>query len=86
MDIAADALRLGAHVYTKSKEEDPVARLQRLGGAKAIVTMIGDVQAIAALMGALVPQGRLVLFGAGTDPCPYPLAISAWASGTCWDR
>jgi len=69
-DIADDALDLGAHVYIDSNNEDPVARLQRLGGAKAIVTTIGDGQAVAALMGALAPQGRLVLLGAGKDPLP----------------
>jgi alcohol dehydrogenase len=69
-DISQDAIGLGAHVYIDSKEEDPVARLQGLGGAKAVVATIGDVQAVAALAGALVPQGRLVLLGAGKDPLP----------------
>ncbi|HTO61091.1 MAG TPA: alcohol dehydrogenase catalytic domain-containing protein [Bradyrhizobium sp.] len=69
-DIADDALGLGAHVYIDSKAEDPVARLRGLGGATAIVTTIGDGQAVAALIGALVPQGRLVLLGAGKDPLP----------------
>ncbi|MGW1420168.1 zinc-binding dehydrogenase [Bradyrhizobium manausense] len=69
-DISTDAITLGAHVYIDSKKEDPVARLQGLGGAKAIITTIGDVQAVAALTGALAPQGRLVLLGAGKDPLP----------------
>lgn len=69
-DIAEDALRLGAHVYIDSNKEDAVARLQSLGGARAIVTMISDIEAIAALMGALAPQGRLVLLGAGKNPLP----------------
>ena len=69
-DIADDALSLGAHIYIDSKKEDPVAHLQGLGGAKAIVTMIGDVQAVSALTGALAPQGRLVLLGTGKDPLP----------------
>lgn len=69
-DIADDALRLGAHVYIDTKTEDPVARLQSLGGARAIVTMISDVEPIAALMSALAPRGRLVLLGVGRDPLP----------------
>ncbi|MBR0724982.1 zinc-binding dehydrogenase [Bradyrhizobium manausense] len=69
-DISTDAITLGAHVYIDSKKEDPVARLQGLGGVKAIITTIGDVQAVAALTGALAPQGRLVLLGAGKDPLP----------------
>lgn len=69
-DIVGDALGLGAHIYIDSNEEDAVARLQGLGGAKAIVTTIGNVQAVSSLMGALAPQGRLVLLGAGKDSLP----------------
>lgn len=69
-DIAQDAFDLGAHVYIDSKKENPAAHVQDLGGAKAIITTISDVQAVTALMGALVPQGRLVLLGAGKDPLP----------------
>ena len=68
--IADDALGLGAHVYLDAKKEDAAARLQSLGGAKAIVTTIGDVQEVAALIAALAPQGRLVLLGVGKDPLP----------------
>jgi len=68
--IADDALGLGAHVYLDAKKEDAAARLQSLGGAKAIVTTIGDVREVAALMAALAPQGRLVLLGVGKDPLP----------------
>ncbi|WP_245286758.1 zinc-binding dehydrogenase [Bradyrhizobium sp. ARR65] len=73
-DIADDALALGAHIYIDSKKDDPVARLQSLGGAKAVTTTIGDVQAVSALMGALAPRGRLVLLGAGKDPLPVSAA------------
>lgn len=69
-DIADDAFRLGAHVYVDTNKEDAVARVQGLGGARAIVTTIGDAQAVAALMGALAPQGRLVLLGVAKDPLP----------------
>lgn len=69
-DIADDALALGAHFYVDSRKEDPVARLQSLGGAKAVITTIGDVQAVSTIAGALAPQGRLVLLGAGKDPLP----------------
>lgn len=69
-DIADDAVRLGAHVYIESKKEDAAVRLQGLGGARAIVTTIGDVQAVGTLVSALAPQGRLVLLGAGKDPLP----------------
>lgn len=69
-DIADDALCLGAHIYVDTNKEDAIVSLQGVGGARAIVTTIGDVQAVATLMGALAPQGRLVLLGAGKDPLP----------------
>lgn len=67
-DIADDALALGAHVYLDSLAEDAAARLRQLGGAQAVVATIGHAASVSALIGALAPQGRLVLLGAGPDP------------------
>ena len=78
-DIAADALALGAHVYVDTRAEDGAARLKGLGGAQAIVSTIGDAAAMAALLPALAPQGRLVVLGAGKDP--LPVATGALVSG-----
>ncbi|HWX48438.1 MAG TPA: alcohol dehydrogenase [Roseomonas sp.] len=69
-DIAKDALDLGAHVYIDTDQEDAADRLKGMGGAKAIITTIGDPAAMSSLTGALAPQGRLVLLGAGKDPLP----------------
>lgn len=69
-DIAEDTLRLGAHVYIDSSNEDAAEKLRSMGGAKAIVTMISDASAVSSLMGGLAPQGRLVLLGVGKDPLP----------------
>lgn len=69
-DIAKDAQALGAHVYIDTHAEDAAARLRSMGGAHAIVTTIGQSDAVSALMGGLAPQGRLVLLGAGKDPLP----------------
>jgi alcohol dehydrogenase len=69
-DIAQDALALGAHVYIDSNEEDAAAKLQAFGGAQAIVTTVSHAATVAALMGGLAPQGRLVVLGAGKDPLP----------------
>lgn len=77
-DIAEDAFALGAHVYIDTRREDVAARLQAMGGAQAIVSTIGDVTAMSALMPALAPQGRLVVLGAGKDPLPVstgPLVV-----------
>ncbi|ONG59138.1 alcohol dehydrogenase [Pseudoroseomonas deserti] len=69
-DIAEDALRLGAHLYIDTRQEDAAARLKSLGGAKAILTTIGNAEAVSSLMAGLAPRGRLVLLGAGKDPLP----------------
>lgn len=81
-DIADDALCLGAHIYIDTNKVDAVARLQGLGGAKAIITTISDIQAVAALMGALAPQGSLVLLGVArptTSPTRIPASNSQFA-------
>ncbi|RDW13476.1 alcohol dehydrogenase catalytic domain-containing protein [Paracoccus thiocyanatus] len=72
-DIAAEALSLGAHRYIDANTENAAEALVAMGGAQAILTMIADSAAIAALLPGLAPEGRLVLLGAGKDPLPLPL-------------
>lgn len=67
-DIAADAGRLGAHRYIDANKENAADALNGTGGAKAILTTTGNSAAIAALMPALAPEGRLVVLGVGKDP------------------
>lgn len=67
-DIADDALKLGAHIYIDTQSEDAATRLKSMGGAQAIITMLGNVEAVTALMSGLAPRGRLVLLGAGKIP------------------
>ncbi|MEX3672360.1 alcohol dehydrogenase [Paraburkholderia phenoliruptrix] len=69
-DIADDARSLGAHVYIDTNQEDAAARLQAMGGAKAIVTTIGNAAVVSALLRGLAPQGRLIVLGVGKDPLP----------------
>lgn len=71
--IAEDASALGAHIYIDLHEDDAAAVLQQMGGARAIVSTIGDSATVTAAMGGLSPEGRLVVLGAGKDP----LAVSA---------
>jgi alcohol dehydrogenase len=68
--IAEDSLKLGAHLYVDTKSEDAAAKLKSMGGAKAIITTIGNAEAVSSLMGGLASRGRLVLLGAGKDPLP----------------
>jgi len=72
-DIAADALRLGAHLYIDTKIEDAAARLKSMGGAKAIITTVGNAEAVSSLLAGLASRGRLVVLGAGKDPLPLSL-------------
>lgn len=69
-DIAEETLTLGAHLYIDTRSEDAAARLKSMGGAKAIITTIGNAEAVSALIPGLAPHGRLVLLGAGKDPLP----------------
>lgn len=69
-DIAETVLALGAHVYVDTAREDAAVRLRSMGGAQAIVTTVGHSATVSALMPGLVPQGRLVVLGAGKDPLP----------------
>lgn len=69
-DIADDALALGAHRYIDTRDEDAAVALQRLGGAKAILSTVGDAAAVAQLLTGLAAHGRLILLGAGRDPLP----------------
>jgi len=74
-DIADDALALGAHVYIDNREEDAVARLQDIGGAQAIVTMIDHADTVSALLPGLAPEGRLVLLNPGRQPLQIPAGL-----------
>jgi len=74
-DIAADALALGAHVYIDNRAEDAAARLKSMGGAQAIVSMIGDAGAVSALLAGLAPEGRLVVLNPGRSPLQVPAGL-----------
>lgn len=72
-DIADDARSLGAYDYIDAARENAVECLQRLGGAKAVISTIGDLQMVSALIPGIAAQGRLVVLGIGKDP----LAVSS---------
>lgn len=74
-DVAADALALGAHVYIDNRTEDAAARLQALGGAQAIVTMIDHAETVSALLAGLAPEGRLVVLNPGRGPLQVPAGL-----------
>lgn len=68
VDIARHAMELGAHLYIDAETENAAEALNTMGGAKAILTTIGNPAAVAALLPALQPEGRLIVLGVGKDP------------------
>jgi D-arabinose 1-dehydrogenase-like Zn-dependent alcohol dehydrogenase len=92
-DKAPFAKQLGAHHYIDSTAADPAAELQRLGGAKIIVATVTNAQAMAATLGGLSVDGRLIVLGADFTPMPLNTAaligkragIYGWPSGSSID-
>jgi D-arabinose 1-dehydrogenase-like Zn-dependent alcohol dehydrogenase len=87
------ARKLGAHRYVDSDVGDPVAELQKLGGARVILATAPSAKAISAVVEGLSPNGNLLVPAAPGDPLTVsvmPLisgrrSISGWYSGTARD-
>jgi D-arabinose 1-dehydrogenase-like Zn-dependent alcohol dehydrogenase len=87
------AKELGAHHYIDSATADPVAELQKLGGARVILATAPDAKAISGVVGGLGVDGNLLIPAAPNDPLTVsvmPLImgrrrISGWYSGTARD-
>jgi D-arabinose 1-dehydrogenase-like Zn-dependent alcohol dehydrogenase len=87
------AKQLGARHYIDSSAGDPAAQLQQMGGARIIVATATSAQAMAATIGGLSVNGRLVVLGADFAPMPLNTAgligkragIYGWSSGSSID-
>src|SRR5437868_7635074 len=87
------ARKLGAHHYIDSDVVDPVAELQKLGGARVILATAPSAKAISEVVGGLGVNGNLLVPAAPNDPLTIsviPLImgrrqISGWYSGTARD-
>jgi len=87
------ARRLGAQHYIDSTTTDPAAELQRLGGARIIVATATNADAMAAVVGGLSIDGRLIVLGADFAPMSLNTAgligkragIYGWPSGSSID-
>ena len=87
------ARELGARLYIDNESQDPVAELQKLGGARVILATATEAAAMAAIVGGLGPDGRLIIAGAPSEPMQIsalPLifgrrSISGWPSGNSVD-
>ncbi|MHB9075232.1 MAG: alcohol dehydrogenase [Desulfobaccales bacterium] len=87
------ARQLGAWRYIDSQSQDVAAELGKLGGAKAVLATVTSSKAMAATLGGLGVNGKLLILGVSLDPLEVsPLAlimrrqsISGWFSGTSID-
>lgn len=87
------AKQLGARDYIDSTAGDPAVALQQRGGAKIILATASSAQAMAATIGGLSLDGRLVVLGADFAPMPLNTAgligkragIYGWPSGASID-
>ena len=92
-DKEALARKLGAAHYVDTAVDDPVADLQKSGGARVILATAPDSKSMSELVNGLSSNGKLVVVGAGSDPItvtpPQLIAgrksIQGWASGTAMD-
>lgn len=87
------ARQLGAHHYIDSEAGDVSEALQKLGGAKIVLATATSADAMAATMGGLSIDGRLIVLGADFKPMPLVSAsligrragIYGWPSGSSID-
>jgi D-arabinose 1-dehydrogenase-like Zn-dependent alcohol dehydrogenase len=87
------ARELGAHHYFDSTTQDVVAELNKLGGARVILSTVTNSQAMSAVLGGLAIGGKMIIVGASPDPIEVsPLllisghrTIQGWPSGTSID-
>src|SRR4029450_8742404 len=67
-DKAPLAKKLGAHVYLDSVAQDVAAELNKLGGAKVILSTVTNSKAIRAVLGGLAVGGKMIVVGASPEP------------------
>jgi len=92
-DSEALALKLGAHTYLDSESGNAAQELQRMGGAKVILTTVPSGKAMSTLIDGLGVEGKMVVVGASADPIevsPFQLigggrSLQGWASGVAAD-
>jgi D-arabinose 1-dehydrogenase-like Zn-dependent alcohol dehydrogenase len=87
------ARQLGAHHYLDSQATDVSEALQKLGGAKIVLATATSADAMAATLGGLSIDGRLIVLGADFKPMQLVTAsfiarrtgIHGWPSGSSID-
>jgi D-arabinose 1-dehydrogenase-like Zn-dependent alcohol dehydrogenase len=92
-DKAPLAKQLGARHYIDSQAQDPAAELAKLGGARVILATVTSSKAMAATLGGLGINGKLVVLGADPEPLVVPgllllskrASVAGWPSGSSSD-
>jgi len=92
-DKEALARQLGAHHYIDATASDPVAELQKLGGARVILATAPNAQAISGLVDGLSPDGKLLVAAGSAEPLMIGVfslilrrsSVAGWYSGTARD-
>lgn len=87
------ARRLGAHHYLDSQADNVSEALQKLGGARIVLATATSADAMAATIGGLSVDGRLIVLGADFKPLPLVTAgligrrtgLYGWPSGSSID-
>jgi len=86
------AAKLGAAHYIDSQTQDPAAELLKLGGARIILATATSGKALAAALGGLDVDGKMIIVGAADPLEVAPLhliggrrAIVGWPSGRSID-
>jgi D-arabinose 1-dehydrogenase-like Zn-dependent alcohol dehydrogenase len=92
-DKKALAKQLGAQIYINSQSEDPAKELQKLGGARIILSTVTNNDAVNAVVTGLGSNGELILVGVPFEPVKVSAlhlisgnrGVKGWASGTSID-
>ncbi len=87
------AKKLGAHAYIDSKAVNAAEELQKMGGARVILTTAPNAAAQQEMIGGLGVDGVLLIVGAPFDPLQVSVVplivgrrgIQGWPSGTAMD-
>jgi propanol-preferring alcohol dehydrogenase len=87
------AKKLGAHQYVDTSTGSATEVLQKLGGARLVVSTAPDAKSVAALIDGLAKGGELLLLGVTLEPFTVASAstviprrnIQGWPSGTAVD-
>lgn len=92
-DKEALAKKLGAHIYIDSQCQNPGKELQKLGGAKVILSTVTNTKAMNDAFEGLGIDGKLIILGFDKDPVEVPLmpliaghrSVVGWPSGSSID-